>query len=120
LLVRLDMARLSFARCALIAVAMTLVVCACGSSEPAKGTVTLSWTEPTTNTDGSPIGAITGYTIYYGPSPTAMTQTIQIADPKVTAYIVQHMQPGTYYFSVSTSTAFGTSARTLPVPTTIH
>jgi len=114
------MTRLSFARCALLAVAMTLVVCACGSSEPANGTVTLSWNAPTTNTDGSPIGTITGYTIYYGSDPTAMTQTIQIADPKATSYFVQHMRPGTYYFSVATSTASGTSARTLPVPTTIH
>jgi hypothetical protein len=72
------------------------------------------------NTDGSPIGAITGYTIYYGPSPAAMTQTIQIADPRATSYFVQHLRPGTYYFSVATSTASGTSARTAPMATTIR
>jgi len=55
------MARLGFARCVLQAVAIALVVCACGSSEPANGTVMLSWNAPTTNTDGSPIGTVTGY-----------------------------------------------------------
>jgi hypothetical protein len=120
------MAGLSFARRALLAIAMTPLVCACGSSEPAKpaepanGIATLSWNAPTTNADGSPIGTITGYTIYYGSDPTAMTQTIQIADPKATSYVVQQLRPGTYYFSVATSTASGTSARTSPVPTTIH
>ena len=112
------MAGLSFARCALLAVAMTLAVCAC--SKAATGTVTVSWTAPTTNTDGSPMGAITGYYIYYGPSPAAMTQTILLTDnPSATSYVVQHLRPGTYYFSIAASTASGMSARTLPVATTI-
>jgi hypothetical protein len=113
------MARLSFARCALLAVAMTLAVCACGSRS-ATGTATLSWTVPTTNTDGSPIGTITGYYIYYGTSPAAMTQTLQLTNPSATTYVVEHLRPGTYYFSVAASTAAGTSARTPPMSTTIH
>jgi hypothetical protein len=114
------MAILSFARFALLAVTMTLAVCACGSKS-ATETVTVSWTAPTTNTDGSPIGTITGYYIYYGPSPAAMTQTIRLTDdPSATSYVVRHLAPGTYYFSVAASTTSGTSARTPPVSTTIR
>src|SRR5579862_8613771 len=115
-LVGSDMARLSFARCALLTVAMMLAVCACHSGA-ATGTATLSWQVPTTNTDGSPIGTITGYDIYYGTSPSAMTQTIHLTNPNDTVYVVQHLRPGTYYFSVATTTASGTSAHTPPMST---
>jgi len=111
---------LSFARDALLSVAMTLAVCACGS-KAGTGTATVSWTAPTTNTDGSPMGTITGYYIYYGPSPAAMTQTIRVTDdPSATSYVVKHLRPGTYYFSVAASTASGMSAQTPPVATTIR
>jgi hypothetical protein len=112
------MAPLSVVRFALLAAMMTAVICACHSG--ATGTAVLSWAPPTENTDGSPIGTITGYDIYYGPTPAAMTQTLHLTDPNGTTYLVQHLRPGTYYFSVAASTASGTSAPTPPVSTTIH
>jgi len=34
------------------------------------GVLDLSWTPPTTNTDGSPVGDVAAYRVYYGTTPT--------------------------------------------------
>ncbi len=104
---------------ALLAVVTTTAVCACHSTSTG-GTATLWWARPTANVDGSPIGTITGYDIYYGVSPTTMTERLHLSDPTAYTYVVQHLKPGTYYFSVSASTADGTSAPTPPVATTVQ
>ena len=86
----------------LLAASVTLTACTGGGD----GTAALSWSAPTRNADGSPLGPIAGYYIDYGPSPTAMSQTIQVSDPGATSYVVRHLSPGTYYFSVA---AYGAS-----------
>jgi hypothetical protein len=94
----------------LLAAGATLAAC------KGNGTAALSWSAPTRNADGSPLGPIAGYYIYYGPSPTAMSQTIQVSDPGATNYIVRHLSPGTYYFSVATYSASGARGmQTAPV-----
>ena len=84
-----------------LAASATLTTCAGGGN----GTAALSWSAPTRNADGSPFGSIAGYYIYYGPSPAAMTQTIEVSDPTATSYVVRHLSPGTYYFSVAAYSA---------------
>jgi len=70
---------------------------------PMTGSVTLSWTAPTQNTDGSPLTDLAGYRIYYGTSPGNYTQQpIVIDNPGLTSYVVDNLAAGTYYF-VSTS-----------------
>jgi fibronectin type III domain protein len=70
------------------------------SAPPATGSATLSWTEPTENTDGTPITGLAGYHIYYGTSQGAMSTTITVASPTETSYVVTGLAPGTYYFTV--------------------
>jgi hypothetical protein len=67
---------------------------------PATGSASLSWTEPTQNTDGTPISGLAGYHIYYGTSAGAMTTTITVANATQTTYVVTGLAPGTYYFAV--------------------
>ena len=64
------------------------------------GSATLSWTAPTTNTDGSPLTDLSGYVIYYGSTAGAMTQSAQITDPTVTSYTVSGLTTGTWYFEI--------------------
>ena len=64
------------------------------------GAADLSWVAPTQNTDGSSLTDLAGYTIYYGTDPTALTQTIQLASPSATSYVVSNLSAGTYYFAV--------------------
>jgi hypothetical protein len=78
----------------------TIAVNAPSAPPPATGSATLSWTEPTENTDGTPITGLAGYHIYYGTSAGAMTTTITVASPTETSYVVSGLAPGTYYFTV--------------------
>lgn len=65
------------------------------------GTAQLSWTAPTTRTDGSPFENPAGYRIKYGMSPDELPCLVEIRDPKVTAWKVTGLSPGTWYFAVA-------------------
>ena len=78
-----------------------------GASPVFAGDVTLTWTPPTTNVDGSPLTDLAGFKIYYGTSSSSYTQTINLADPAATGYTVTNLTDGgTYFFAV---TAYDTS-----------
>jgi hypothetical protein len=70
------------------------------SPPPTTGAATLSWTEPTHNTNGSPITGLAGYHIYYGTSESNPSQRIDLTGATATSYVVQGLAPGTYYFTV--------------------
>jgi hypothetical protein len=71
------------------------------------GSASLSWTPPTANTDGTTLTNLAGYRIVYGFAPTQLTQTIQLANPGLSAYVVGNLAPGTYYFAVRSYTSNG-------------
>ncbi|HXS91768.1 MAG TPA: putative Ig domain-containing protein [Steroidobacteraceae bacterium] len=70
------------------------------STTTTTGSATLSWTPPTRNTDGSTLTDLAGYRILYGTSPSSLTQTLQVANPGVSRYVVENLAAGTWYFSV--------------------
>ncbi len=74
------------------------------------GGATLSWTAPTSNTDGTSLSNLAGYRISYGTSASALTQTIQVSNPSVTTYTLSNLSPGTYYFAVRAYTSNGTES----------
>jgi hypothetical protein len=67
---------------------------------PTLGSATLRWTPPTQNTDGSTLTNLKGFRIAYGTSPTALTQSIEVANAAITSYVVSDLAPGTWYFAV--------------------
>jgi hypothetical protein len=69
-------------------------------TQMANGSATLEWVTPTENTNGTPLTNLAGYRVYYGTSATALTQTVQIANPDLVTYDVSNLSPGTWYFSV--------------------
>ena len=71
------------------------------------GAATLSWTAPTTNTNGTPLTDLAGYTIYYGTDASDLTQTIQVPTPNTTSYEISNLPAGTYYFAVAAYNADG-------------
>jgi hypothetical protein len=92
-----------------------------GGSSGSPGSVTLSWDPPTQNTNGTALTNLAGFYIYYGTRSNAYTNTIQIANPGVTTYIVDNLSPGTYYFVVTAYTAGGQdSAYSAQVSTTVN
>jgi hypothetical protein len=71
------------------------------------GAATLTWTPPTTNTDGTTLTTLAGYRIAYGTSAANMSQTIQLANAGISSYVVENLAPGTYYFAVRAYTSAG-------------
>jgi Fibronectin type III domain len=64
------------------------------------GSVTLSWEAPTSNTNGSPLTDLSGYRIYYGASPTDLSQTVEITTVGIQTYVLDDLPSGTWYFAV--------------------
>jgi hypothetical protein len=90
-------------------------------SQVSNGSVTLDWTPPTDNTDGSALANLTGYRILYGTSPGALNQTVDISNPSVTSYVVQNLSAATWYFSLRSINSQGVeSVSTNPVSQVIQ
>ena len=73
----------------------------------AAGAATLTWTAPTENVDGSALTDLAGYRILYGTSSSNLTQSLQVANPSVTSYMMESLPAGTYYFAVRAYTKYG-------------
>ena len=72
----------------------------------ATGSATLSWIPPTTNANGTALTNLAGYYVHYGTDAASLADTITIANPGISTYVVSNLSPGTWFFSV---TAFNTS-----------
>jgi len=71
-------------------------------AQAATGSVTLTWTPPTKNTDGSPLTDLIAYKIYYGLTQGNYPNEIRIDNPGISTYVIDNLNPNTYYF-VATS-----------------
>mgnify|MGYP002277931815 CR=1 FL=1 len=60
--------------------------------------VTLSWTPPTENEDGTALTDLAGYKIYYGTASGEYTEQIRVENPSVSTYVVDNLSPTTYFF----------------------
>ncbi|HEY5807776.1 MAG TPA: fibronectin type III domain-containing protein, partial [Povalibacter sp.] len=69
-----------------------------------------SWVAPTENTDGTALTTLAGYRVLYGTSASALNQTVELANPSLTSYVVDQLAPGTWYFAVKAYTSAGESA----------
>lgn len=70
---------------------------------PQAATRTITWTNPTTNTDGSalPASQITRTTVYWGATATAMTNSKVVAGSAASTTI--DLAPGTYFIGAKTT-----------------
>ena len=73
----------------------------------ASGSATLSWTPPTTNTNGSPLTNLAGYRVHWGTAAGSYTNSVTLNNPGLTSYVVESLAPGTYYFVVSARNSSG-------------
>jgi hypothetical protein len=63
--------------------------------------VTLSWTSPTLNTNGTTVNDLAGYRIYYGSKATQLNQVVTVEGAEVTEYAFRELASGTWYFAVA-------------------
>ena len=64
------------------------------------GSVTLTWTAPTQNADGSPLSDLAGFKLLYGPSASELSQTVDISNPSLNSYVLSNLSSGTWYFAM--------------------
>lgn len=74
---------------------------------PTTGSATISWSPPTTNSDGSALTNLAGYKIDYGTSSASLTTSVQITNSGATSYTVPNLTSGTWYFAVQAYTNSG-------------
>jgi len=74
--------------------AFTIVV-----AQNATGTATLSWTAPTTNTDGTALTDLTSYRIAYGHAANSLDQSTTVS-VGVSTYTVNNLASGDWFFGV--------------------
>jgi Putative Ig domain/Fibronectin type III domain len=84
-----------------ITVGSTTAVAVSSTPTLSTGTVTLAWTPPTENTDGTTLTNLAGYHIYYGTSETNLNQRIDVANPGLASYVISNLAPATWYFAVA-------------------
>jgi hypothetical protein len=71
------------------------------------GSAVLNLTAPTQNTDGSALTDLAGFRIYYGTSPSNLTQLTQLTGTTGTSYTVNSLASGTWYFGATAYTTTG-------------
>jgi hypothetical protein len=70
-----------------------------GTTAPAPGTATVSWTAPAVDING--MTDVAGYRIYYGNAAGSLTHVIDVDDAAALTYTVGNLAPGTWYFAVT-------------------
>ena len=70
------------------------------------GSVTLSWTAPTKNTDGSSLTNLAGYRVHYGTAAGSYTHSVQIPNKSITSVVIEDLTATRWYFAVK---AYNTS-----------
>lgn len=86
----------------------------------AMGSVTLSWSPPTTNADGTTITDLAGYRIYFGRSAGTLDEQVVINNAGTTRWVVDNLSAATWYFSMTSYNASGIeSARSAIVSRTL-
>lgn len=91
---------------AMVVIMFALFVTACGGGSEGEtndtgnvGTAILSWTPPTTNTDGTELLDLAGYNIYYGMVNGSYPNKIVVTDA-VSSYFIGNLASGTHFFVV--------------------
>ncbi len=80
------------------------------TSVATSGNASLNWVAPTLNTNGTELTDLEGFVIAYGTSAGDLSQSVTIANPKTTSYILQGLAAGTWYFGISAYASDGTTS----------
>jgi hypothetical protein len=65
------------------------------------GVMTVSWQAPTHNVDGTPLGDLAGYRIYYGRETGMYARIIDVAGPETLTLTIDDLPPNTYYVTAT-------------------
>ena len=88
--------------------AFSITVVSTTTTTTSSGTARVSWVAPTQNSNGTALTDLAGYYIYYGTDASALTASVQVANPQALSYAVTGLATGTtWYFAVSSYSTAG-------------
>jgi hypothetical protein len=91
-----------------------------GTTSTTTGSALVQWHPPTSNTNGTTLTNLAGYTIKYGTSASSLSSSVKVANPGIASYQIDGLPAGTYYFAVAAYNSSGvTSALSSLVSKTI-
>ncbi len=76
------------------------------SPAPTKS-VTLTWSVPTRNTDGSSLGDLAGFKVYYGTASGQYATTLSLPNATLSSVVIEGLTTGTWYFSIKSINTSG-------------
>jgi hypothetical protein len=95
-----------YAKAVLPAFTITVTATAGVPTSPANA-VTLTWTPPTANSDGSALTDLAGYNIYYGTTATNLTTKDTVGNPGLADYVIEGLASGRWYFELTAYNTVG-------------
>lgn len=78
---------------------------------PMTGSITLNWTPPTENEDGSTLTDLARYRIHWGTTAGSYPNKIRIDNPGISSYVIDNLAPGTYFIVATSINAAGVESR---------
>jgi hypothetical protein len=91
------------------------------AAAPPPGEVTLSWSAPTENTNGSTLTNLAGYVVRYGTSTASLNSSLSVSGASATDVEIENLAAGTWYFEVAAVNALGVqSSFSLPVSKSVN
>jgi len=81
--------------------------------------VTLAWTPPTQNTNGSTLTNLAGYHIYYGTAQSSLNKVVDITTPGVASYVLSDLTSGTWYFALTSVNSAGVESERSSIISTV-
>jgi hypothetical protein len=79
------------------------------------GTATVSWVAPTENVNGTALTDLAGYNVYYGTNSASLSQKAAVSNAGATAYTVNGLTTGIWYFAVTSYTSNGVESARSPL-----
>jgi len=77
----------------------------------ADGSITLSWTAPTQNEDGTALTDLAAYHFYYGTAPGDRSNQVRVDNPGLATYVIGNLTPATYYIVATAVNTMGVESQ---------
>ena len=89
---------------------ITVAAAAVAAPPSTSKSVSLAWTPPTQNSDGSTLVDLKGYKIHYGTESQNYTSTVSVDNPGLTRFVLDSLPTGTLYIAMTAYNAAGTES----------
>jgi hypothetical protein len=76
-------------------------------SDSTTKSVTLQWSAPTENTDGSALTNLAGYKVFYGTASRTYSKTVTLTGAGATSVVISGLTSGKWYFAIKSYTTAG-------------